>query len=803
MGGQLLQDLRYGLRMLAKNPGFTVVAVLTLALGIGANTAIFSVVNSVLLRPLPYHEPDRLVFLSENSTQVPEMSICYPDYLDWLKQNRVFSELAIFQPDSLNLSGREEPERLSVWNVSSNFFTTLGVVPVVGRNFLPSDDQAGANPVVLISYELWQRRFAAKDSILGQSLMLSGNPFTVAGVLPRDFKFYLASDLFVPIGPQSGSLMRRGNHSGIYGVARLNPGVTVEHAASEMQTIARRIALEFPATNTGVDVFVKPIQEELAAGVRPALLALMAAVGFVLLIACVNVANLMLARSASREREMAIRATLGAGRARLVRQLLTESILLAGLGGILGLLLGAWGIAGLVRLIPAELQTLVQIRIDPVVVVFVAGVAFLAGILFGLAPAFASPNVDVNTALQEGSRGSTSGARRRLRDWLVISEMALALVLLVCAGLMMKSFRAVLDVNPGFNPNNVLTMRVSLPDSKYPQKAQAVQFFRTVLERLHAVPGVLEAALVTPLPLSGQGWQGDLLFDGKPIPELGREPNSNYHFISPDYLSTMGIPLLEGRNFTLADDENSPSVALVSSSFAKRYWPGEGAIGKRFRFVRNQQDTWKTVVGVVGDTKQYGLDSKTKTEFYVSFLQRPIYYTTLVVRTAAAPLSFAPRISKEIRAVDPDQPVYHLETMDQYLDQSLATRRTTAILLGLFAGLTIVLAAVGIYGVISYGVAQRTHEIGIRMALGARPQNVMRLILAQGAKLALIGIAIGLAASLALTRLMSTLLFGVSPFDPATFSIVAVLLSLVALAACYIPARRAMRVDPMVALRYE
>ncbi len=803
----LWQDLRYGARMLGKNPGFTAVAVLTLALGIGANTAIFSVVNAVLLRPLPYPNSDRLVFLAEDSEQIHEMSIAYPNYLDWRQQNHVFDELAIFQTPNFILTGAERPERVPGLNVSANFLATLGVAPLLGRDFRADEDNPGARPAAIMSYGLWKRALGGSPDVIGKSTTLSGTAYTVVGILPATFNFYSQPDVLVPIGLGAKDLMERGDHPGIYGVARLKPGVSVAKAQTEMSTIARRLEQEYPKTNTGNHVIVNSLHEELVQDVRPAALVLFGAVGLVLLIACVNVANLLLARAASREKEFAIRLALGAGRRRIVRQLLTESILLAALGGILGLLLGIWWKDGLVSLIPEDFRRLVDIRLDRWVLAFSAILSGVTGVVFGLIPALqGTRSAGLYADLKEGTGRSTGSVRHhRVRHLLVVSEVALALTLLITAGLTIRSFYHVLRVNPGFRAAGLLTMQISLPGTKYSKPAQETAFFTQLLERVRALPGVVSVGAVTPLPLTGEGWQTGFYVDGQPIPQPGQFPNSDYHFITPDYFRAMDIRLLRGRVFNDADNDSAPRVAIVSETFAQRYWPNEDPVGKRIHRGGPEADAknWLTVVGIVSDTKQYGLDAKTKTEFYVPYFQDPILRMTLAVRTTPSPLALSEAVRSAVLAIDPDEPVYGIRTMDQWLEESIGQRRVTLILLGSFAGLALLLAAIGIYGVMTYNITQRTHEIGIRMALGAQTGDVLQLFVGQGLRMALLGVVIGLAAAFGLSQLLSSLLFGVSARDPLTFAAVAIALTGVALAASYIPARRAMEVDPMVALRYE
>jgi predicted permease len=800
----LLQDLRFGLRQLGRNPGFTAIAVVTLALGIGANTAIFSVVNGVLLHTFGYKDPGQLVFMTEHSQQVPNMSVSYLDYLDWRKQNTVFSSLAAMQEGSFNLTDVERPVRLYGFFVSANFFSTLGVKPALGRDFFAAEDAPNGNPVALISYSLWQRQFGGEPGIIGKVLTLNARSCTVVGVLPPHFKFYGQSDVFVPIGLEADSrgFKDRGEHPGIVTIARLKPGVTLALARSQMETIAQRLATEYPKTNSGNSVAAQTLHEFAVGNIQAALLALMAAVGLVLLIACANIANLLLARGAGRTKEMAIRAALGAGSARIFHQLLAESVLLALLGGAAGLLIGSFGISGLNGLVPAEFQGTVSIGLDRWVLGFTLLISIVTGIIFGLVPALRASKTELNEALKEGRRTSAAGSERRLsRNFLAAFEIALALILLVGAGLLIRSFRRLLQVNPGFATQHVLTMQFDLPQYSYPKTTQIANFDYRLIERVRNLPGVESAGLVTPLPLTGEGWERNFHIEGQPVPAPGHFPNSDYHFVSPGYFQAIGIPLLRGRLFTDSDNSKAPRVAVVSEGFARRYWPRQDPLGRRFQLDTN--GPWYSVIGIVGNTKQFGLTSRTKTEFYLTYLQEPFSYMTIVVRTATSPLALTSEIRRQVSALDKDVPIFNVRSMDQLFDESVSPQRMTMLLLGIFSALAMLLAAVGIYGVVSYSVARRTREIGIRMALGAQQPDVLRLVLGEGMRLALAGVVCGIVAALGLTRLMASLLFDVKPADPGTFLVVSLLLAGVTLLACYIPARRAARVDPMVALRYE
>jgi len=801
-------DARHAFRVLAKSPGFTLIAVLTLALGIGANAAIFSVVNGVLLQGLPYPHADRLVFLSEHTMQVPDMSISYPNLQDWERQNTVFDPLGALQPTGFVLTGNGQPEQLKGMNASAGFLPALGVRPILGRLFGKADDQPGAARVALLSYALWQRSFGGDPAVVGRSLDLDGQSYAVIGILPASFRFVVSADIYAPLGLKADQMQRRGSHPGIYAIARLKDGVTIEQARTQMKAIMARLAQQYPATNAGDTAVVTTLREAYYSqlgGLPTALWVLLAAVGFVLLIACANVANLLLARGAGRERELAVRVALGAGRARLARQMLTESLLLALVGGTAGLVLGAVGTNALAAMIPSQLRAVVDISLDWRVLLFLFAITVFTGVIFGIAPAWHASRTDVNESLKEGGRSATAGAgRERYRKLLVVSEFALGLVLVVASALMIRSFYRLLEVNPGFRVDNVLTSQVNLPEKKYAKPEQINNFYRDVLSRIQALPGVEAAGAITPLPLSGNGWQTDFYVEGTPVPKPGDEPNSDYHMVTPGYFAVMGPRLLRGRLFTDADNQDAPSVVIVSRSFAQRYWPGRNPVGKRIKLGgADSKQPWTTVAGEVADTKQYGLDTKTKTEFYEPAAQHSNTFMTLVVRSRGDASALTSSVRDAVAAVDSQQPVFNVRTMQSYLAQSVSDRRMAATLLGLFAGLGLVLAAVGIYGVIAYTVSLRTHEIGIRMALGASRSEVLRMVLGAGARLALIGVGVGVVLGLGLMRLASSLLYGVTASDPAIYALAALVLGGVALLACYVPARRAMNVDPSTALRYE
>jgi predicted permease len=801
----VFQDIRYGARMLRKNPGFTAVAILTLALGIGANTAIFSVVSAVLLRPLPYANPQQLIVLRETTQSVGPHSPSYPDFLDWRKQSRTFSQMAAINNREFNLSGVAQPENISGYAVSANCLSMLGVRPFLGRDFLPSEDAPGSAPVVLLSYALWQSHLGADPSPVGKNITLDGRSFTIIGVLPPNIRLLEKTDILAPIGVWAGDMTDRGDRGDMDAVGRLVSGASISQAQAEMDTIAANLRKEYPATNSGVGISMASLRDELVGDSRPPILVLFGAVVFVLLIACVNVANLFLVRGAARAREIAVRQACGASRQRLVRQMLTESFLLAFLGGGLGILVGALGIEGLRQLISAEMLQGAIIGMDRSVLLFSGAMVVFVAIAFGLVPAWQASQPHVQETLKDGGRSSTaSAAQHRLRGLLVMAETALALVLLVGAGLMMKSMYRLLQVDPGFRPERVLTMEINLRTAQYSKPEASRNFWRQVLDKVRDLPGVDAAALGTVLPLSGDHNRADITIEALPTPDPGKFPHPDFHMVSPSYIDALSIPLLRGRNFTDADTDTAPQVALINATMARRFWPNEDATGKRFHWGHpGSKEPWIEIIGVVGDTKLYGLANPSRLELYMPLQQSRSSDMFLVLRSAIDPASLTPAVRDAVASIDKDQPVFSVNTMKQLVDASVATRHITLVLLGLFSGLALLLAAIGIYGVISYSVQQRTHEIGIRMALGAQRSDVLRLVVGQGVKLAALGIAIGIAAAFGLTRLMASLLFGVGAYDPVAFVTAAIILLLVAIAACYFPARRAIAVDPMVALRYE
>ncbi len=801
----LLQDLRYGFRMLVKNPGFTLVAVVTLALGIGANTAIFSVVNGVLLRPLPYPDADRLVSLQAvNPAQgIRASNISPPDFADWKNQSQIFEDMTAFVTGGAILSGGNEPERVPAAYVSASFFSVLGIQPAMGRGFLAEEDRAGNDTVAIISHGLWQRRFGANPNVIGNKVIIGGEASTVIGVMPADFEFMQPVDVLAPLAVEMTKERRDNRYLQV--LARLKPGVPLEQAQSQINTVTGRLSQSYAETNANWGARLTPLHQLMVADVRPGLLLLLGAVGFVLLITCANVANLLLARAAARHKEIAVRAALGASRLRVVRQLLTESILLSTVGGGLGLLLGIWLTDLLVSISPANTPRLEMVGIDSRVLLLTLAVTFLIGLLFGLAPAWQASRINLNEALKEGGRTFSEGWRRnRMRKALVIAEVALSLMLLVGAGLLIKSFLLLRETNAGFSPDHLLTMRISLPSLKYKEKKQKAEFFQRLTESAAALPGVESAGAVLSLPLGGSNYSVGRSFipEGRPLtPE--ESINASYVVATPGYFHTMKIPLVGGRPFTAQDREETTKVVVINETLARRHFPGESAIGKRIKIWRDE-DFPREIIGVVGDTKTGALEGEASPQMYVPHAQDSSWGgLSLVVRTSGTPSALTPAVRGVVLSIDPDQPVFNIKTMDDIVAASVATRRISMLLLSGFAGLALLLAALGVYGLISYSIAQRTHEIGLRMALGAQARDVLVLVLRQGMSLVLIGVGIGLAAAFALTRVMSSLLYEVSASDPVTFIGVALLLIFVALVACLIPARRAMKVDPMVALHYE
>lgn len=808
---QLLQDVRYGARMLIKNPAFTAVAVIALALGIGANTAIFSVVNAVVLRPLPYPDSGRLVVILHDGTD----PVAPADFLDWRKQNHVFKGMGAAEYWTPTLTAVEKPEQLWALRVTSDVIPILGTQPLLGRTFLPGEDQPGKEHEVVLSYGSWQHRFGGNAQVLGRSMTLDGEVYTVVGVMPRDFKFApfwaTKAELWAPLALGDRATSRGGNSLRIF--ARLNPGINLSEARAEMATITARLNKEYPGTNR--DVVVLSLKEKVVGNVRPALLILLGSVGFVLLIACANVAHMLLARAAVRQKEIAVRTALGARRWRVIRQFLTESILLAFLGGGAGLVLAWWGTRLLVALSPAGIPRVEAIGLDGRVLAFMSAVSVLTGIAFGLFPALQASAVSLNDSLKEGGRGSTEGIRRnRLRSLLVASEFALALILLIGAGLMIRSLFALQAIDPGFNPHHILSMVVRVGGSKAGERGHRAPFYQQLLERVRSLHGVQSASYINHLPLAGDIWGWPIWVQGRPVPPPGEGMAAVYRVVMPGYFRTMEIPIVRGRDVAEADQLSAPGVVVVNEALARKVWPGEDPIGKRITLddPTKTASNWLTIVGVAKNAKQNEWAAPIYFEIYLPYLQHRDFrespkstwaYLTLVARIAGDPSALAPAIESEVRSLDRDVVVSQVQTMEQVVADSTAQPRFYLLLLGTFAAVALVLAAVGIYGVMSYSVSRRTHEIGIRMALGAERRDVLRLVVGQGMVLALTGAAAGLLGALGLTRLMASLLYGVQPNDPATFLAVTIVLCLVALAANYIPARRATKIDPMVALRYE
>ena len=805
--GDLAQDLHYGVRMLVKNPSFTIVAVLALALGIGANSAIFSVVNTVLLRPLPYKNPGRLVMLWEEATHLgfPKNTPSPANFIDWRAQNTVFEAMAAMVERSFNLTGVGEPERFDGRRVSANLFDLLGVQPQLGRAFRAEEDKPGSR-VVILSNGLWQHRFGGDPRVIGQAVSLNGESYTVIGVMPGSFQFPTRRDqLWVPLAFDAKEAASRGNHF-LEVIARMKPGVTLQQAQAEMSTIAARLAQQYPEENLRVGSVVTALQEQVVGDIKPALLVLLGAVGFVLLIACANVANLLLARAAARQKEIALRLALGAGRSRLTRQFLTESVLLAVIGGAVGLLLSIAGLRVLKTFIPDTISQAQAVSIDAKVLVFTGLVALVTGIIFGLAPAMQVSHLDINDTLKEGGRDAAGGTRgNRIRALLVIGEIAVSFVLLMGAGLLINSFMHLRNLHPGFRANDLLTMKIPLSEVKYPDKERRSPFYAEVLRRVQALPGVQSAAVAGNLPLTYDGDSMPIGIEGRTDPPPDQRPDVILRVVGPGYFSTMGIPLVRGRDFREQDKADSARVVIVSEKTARHFWPGENPIGKRLKPGSTSRNIpWIEIIGVVKDVRQNDFVSEPKMQMYMPYQQLNSFApNALVVRTNVEPLSLAGAVRNAIWAVDKDQPVSNLRSMDEIVSEAVARQRFSMLLLGIFAALAMVLAAVGIYGVMSYSIAQRTREIGLRIALGAQKSDVLKMILRQGLRFVAAGLAIGLAASFALTRVMASLLFGISATDPATFAAISLVLIAVALLASYIPAVRAMKIDPMLALRYQ
>ena len=808
---EMFQDLRFGLRMLVKDPVFTVVAVLTMALGIGAITAIFTVVDAALLRSLPYKDPERLFQLWETrkTGEIKQLDASYPDYLDWGRQDEVLEGICGYTGwgGSFTLTDRAGPERIEGAKVTATFFSVLGVDPLLGRAFLEGEDQPGAAPTVILSHALWNRRFGADPAIVGRQIKLDGEGYTVLGVLPRSFQFAPMgnAELWVPLRPNEGQVSRRFMHW-LDVIVRLKPGISLEQAQAQLTAIASRIELDNPDSHTGAGIKIVTLHDEIVGSVRPVLLVLFGAVGFVLLIACANVANLQLARASTRVKEIGIRLALGATRLRLMRQLLTESVLLTFLGGIVGLLVAVWGKL-LVAAIPeaqlASMPYLQGLALNARVFCFTAVVSLLTGLLFGLAPAWRSSTTDLQASLKDGGNSNSSAGRHTFRNGMAVSEIALALVLLVGAGLMIRSTLRLLDVKLGFQPERLLTMQMELPVARYSEDHQTRAFHEQMLSRIERLPGVAGAATVNWLPIQ-PGPVDLLLIEGEPPPAPGTQPKASTRVVSTNYFRTMGISLLSGREFSDRDNQFSPGVIVINNAFAQRRFAQQDPIGRRIIFGGDEPRPCE-IVGVVDDERVGALDEEAISVVYRPFSQDPWNKLALIVRAEGDPQGVVTAVRSQLQEIDGDLAPYSVATMDQVINNtpSIFLRRYPALLMAVFASVALILAAVGIYGVISYAVSQRTHEIGIRMALGAQASDVLRLIVQQGMIVTFTGIVIGLAASLALTRLLATLLFDVSPTDPLTFTGVAALLLIVAFMACYLPARRAAKVDPLTAVRHD
>lgn len=796
--------LRLALRRLIHAPLFTAVTLLTLAVGIGANTAIFSLVNGLLLRRLPFHEPERLMRVYETvpARSVDRVPVSVPNLIDWMNQNQTFEGIAGLRHSGYNLTGQGEPQRINGARITANLLPLLGMAPLLGRNFSAEEEVFGKDRVVLLGQGLWQRLFGSDPGVLGRSLLLDGESYTVIGVMPSLFRLPdTRAELWTPVGWQPSELQERGSHSWQV-LGRLKPGVTREQALSEMNGIARRLGEQFEeARDFGVNVV--GLREDMVGETRRPVLILFGAVGCVLLIACANVANLLLARAASRTREFAVRAALGAGRAQVIRQLLTESLLLALLGGALGVLIGWWGVTAMVKLAPANAR-LEGVAVNWVVLGFTLGLSVLTGLVFGLVPALQWWRADVTEVLKEGSRGSTEGlGRNRVRSTLVIVEVALSLVLLAGAGLLLRSFARVSAVDPGFNPHHLLTANVAPPEKKYPGEQRQAAMIGEVVERARQLPGVESAAAVFGLPFGGTVSRVRFLVEGRPPPAPNEPSDALYRQITPGYFETLRAPLLGGRDFTARDTTNAPRVAIVNEAFVRTFFPSADphTVPSTRIDLDGGTNTWIQIVGVVRDMRDANLAQAAEPQLFVPLTQRCWGFATVVVRTAGAPESLAPAIREVLQTIDPEQPLERVRSLESLLDDTLTQRRIQTVLLGVFSALALVLAAVGIYGVMAWSVSRRSHEIGVRMALGAQWSDVRRLVLRQGMALTLMGVVLGLVAGLGLARFLAGLLYEVQPHDPPTFGTVTLALIAVALLACWLPARRAARVDPMVALR--
>ena len=803
----LLSDARYAVRNLLRRPGFTIIAVVTLALGIGANTAIFSAINALLLKPLPFPELDRVVAIWDKlpSRGVLHNETTVANYLDWQSQTQSFEQLALYRWWSANLTGIDPPERIQGFLVTANFLDTTGMKPIMGRTFLPEENHPGKDAVAVITHSLWQRRFGGDPNILNKTITINSITRTVVGVMPERFNFPKGAEVYAPL-PMTPELMKsRGNHS-YYVLGRLKPGFSIVTAQAELDNVTARLEQQFPETNTGWGATIFPIVADTVRTYDTALWIMMGAVGFVLLIACANVANLMLARASGRQKEIALRTALGASRWRIVRQLLTESLIVALIGGVVGVLIGFWGIDALRAANPGEASRFApgwyNLGINTSVLLFTLGLSLLSGIVFGLAPALQASKTNLNDSLKDGSR-QTTGSSHRLRSSLVVFEVALSLVLLVGAGLLTRSFLSLLKTNPGFNPDHVLTMNLVLPGAKYKDGPARAAFYNDLVQRVKTQPGVESAAVVNYLPLGGANSSDAYLVEGEPEPGPGDENDGRYRVATPDYFGTMGISIVRGRGFTDQDKAGALPVVMVNEAFVRKHWPGADPIGKRIRFYGPlERAPWMQVIGVVADVK-HELNLPVTPEYYLPHAQDSWNAMVLVARTSVDPGSLAGALRQQVWAIDKDQPVFDVKTMEEVRSTSVAVYSFSSVTLGIFAFVALLLASIGIYGVMAFAVTQRTQEIGIRIALGARSADVLKLVVKHGMKLALLGMVIGLAGSWAITRFIEKLLFGVQATDLLTFSVVSVCLLVAAFVACYLPARRATKVDPLVALRYE
>ncbi|HEX7288480.1 MAG TPA: ABC transporter permease [Candidatus Angelobacter sp.] len=810
--GTLLQDLRYGFRTLAKSPGFALMAVLTLALGIGANTAIFTVVNGVLLRPLPFHEPERLMIVSESSPQFDSMSVAYLNFKDWDAQQSTFAQMAMFRHEDFTLTGGRGPEHVDGREVSAGFFNVLGVPPVMGREFKPEEDREGATPVAVLSHGLWQRRFGGTRDILGRTIHLNDRNYTVVGVLPQDFWFYSQSDVFVPVGATGKMwLQNRMEREGSRVIARLKPGVGAAQARADLGTIAKRLATAYPEANAEHGATIVPVLEDVVSDARGTLLPLAVAVTLLLLIVCVNVANLLLSRVAPRQRELAIRTALGASRMRVASQLLTESVLLALLGGVLGIGLAWAGTRGLLAAVPHSLPRSQSIGVDWRVGLFLLALCLFTGILFGMAPVWQALRANMNDTLKEAGRGSPGG-RHPLQNSLVVAELALSLAVLVCAGLTIRSMQKLGKVDPGFQPDNVVTFDIGFSRLRYDQPAKIRNLFKNVVDQMESAPGVEAAALTTDIMMRDDS---EVMFyvAERPKPDPKDYNWSMMYITSPNYLRTMGVRLIRGRFYNERDDLNAPQTVVVDEELARSLFPNQEAVGLHLIIPFPGFEAPREIIGVVQHVKHWGLaqdsSAKIRAEFYVPFLQIPEKFypmlngMTFAARSRLEPRAAANAVQERLHAIDSDIAVYNVETMNEIIRTSIAGERFLTLVLGVFAAAGLLLGAIGTYGVLSYTVSQRTHEMGVRMALGANASDILRLVLGRGARLVGLGVALGLAGALLLARLLASKLYGITAGDPTTFLLVSLVLVAVALAACYLPARRATRVDPVIALRYE